>query len=161
MVRPLLNWTSAASVLVAVGLGGALWAGGCGKRGFGESKPMGLRARVTLEDAWILNHTPRLLQIVLVFEGGDPNLQYDLKAALRTAEDGYDIGGGWIHQVAIPQRGAASQHRVMWEFLAFPTGSQNIYFRLIYRDQQTGQTESVGFKLPGARHLRVRQLGSQ
>lgn len=161
MFRRLINRTPAARVLMAIGLGGAVLAGGCGKRGFGESKPMGLQARVTVEDAWILNHTPKLLQVMLAFEGGDPNLKYDLQAALRTAEDGYDFGGGWIHQVAIPQHGATNQHRVVWEFLAFPKDSPNIYFCLNYRDKETGQAESVGFKLPGARHLRLRKMGSQ
>ena len=89
-----INCPSAASAFLAVGLGCAVLAAGCGKRGFGASKPIGLQARVTLEDAWILNHTPRLLQVTLVFEGGDPNLKYDLKAALRADEDGEDIGGG-------------------------------------------------------------------
>ena len=148
-------------VALAFALAGMSLVAGCGKGGFGQTKPLGSQARVTLEDAWILNHTPPLLEVIFAFDGGDPGRNYDFKAALRREEHGHDLGGGWIHQIPIPQGNTPNQHRVMWEFAYYPTESPNIYFRLEYTDKVTGQTSSVDFKLPGAHHLRVRKMGSQ
>ena len=145
-----------ALALVAMGL-----VAGCMKRGFGQTKSLGSQAKVTLEDAWILNHTPPLLEVILAFEGGDPHRNYDFKAALRPEEHGPELGGGWIHQIQIPQGQTPNQHRVMWEFGYFPRESPNIYFRLEFTDRLTGQTSSVDFKLPGAHGLRIRKMGSQ
>ena len=153
--------TKWAGLVCAFGLASAVLTAGCGKRGFGQSRPLGSQSRVTLEDAWILDHTPKLLEVVFVFEGGDPNRNYEFQARLRQDEHGPDLGGGWIHQIAIPQGKATNQYRVMWEFASFPRESPNIYFRLNYTDVETRQASSVDFKLPGARHLRVRKMGSQ
>jgi hypothetical protein len=57
-------------------------------------------------------------------------------------------------------RVAANQFQVIWEFFSFPSDSPNIFLRLNCTDKATGLASAVEFKLPGARHLRLRKMGS-
>ena len=106
-------------------------------------------------------HTPPLLQVQCLYEGANPNLTYDLKAALSENRDGRFHGGGWTRQVAIPQGKATNEFRAIWEFAGFPRKTPHIYFRLSYRDKETGQEGQLDFELPGTGHLRTRKMGSQ
>jgi hypothetical protein len=134
---------------------------GCSRHVPPQSRTLDERSRVTLTDAWILDHTPKLLQVLFVYDGVDPNLTYDLKATLRTAGHDSYRGGGWIKQVPIPSAPATNQVQMIWEFLSFPADSPNIFLTLKFTDKATGLASSVEFKLPGARHLRLRKMGSQ
>ena len=134
---------------------------GCSRSIRPQSQKLDDHCRVTLADAWILDHTPRLLQVRFVYEGVDPNRTYDLKATVRAAAHDSGWGGGWIKQVPIPSAPAASQVQVIWEFLSFPADSPNIFLRLSYKDKASGLASALEFKLPGARQLRLRKMGSQ
>ena len=110
----------------------------------------------------MLKHTPPLLQVICVYEGSDPHNAYDFKVKLSSDENGPSFNGGWTHQVRIPQQGTATnQFRVMWEFAGFPRDSQEIFFRLNYRNKETAQEGSLDFKIPGVSRLKVRKMGSQ
>ena len=134
---------------------------GCSQRMPPQSQVLDEHSRITLADAWILDHTPRLLQILFVYDGVDPNRTYDLKASLRVPGHASYWGGGWIKQIPIPSGPATNQFKVLWEFLSFPADSPNIFMRLDYRDKTSGLASSAEFKLPGTRHLRLRKMGSQ
>ena len=148
-------------VLLALGLACVALIAGCSRRLPPQSKVLDEHSRVTVADAWILDHTPRLLQVRFVYDGVDPNRTYDLQASLRTPGRDFYWGGGWIKQMPIPSGPATNQTQVIWEFLSFPANSPNIFLRLDYRDKASGLASSVEFKLPGARHLRLRKMGSQ
>jgi hypothetical protein len=134
---------------------------GCSRRVPVQSRTLDEHSRATLADVWILDHTPKLLQARFIYDGVDPNSTYDLKAALRAAPGDSTWNGGWIKQIRIPASPATNQCQVIWEFLSFPADSPNIFLRLDYKDRATGLAGSVEFKLPGARHLRLRKMGSQ
>jgi hypothetical protein len=134
---------------------------GCSRRMPPQSRTLDEHSRATLTDAWILDHTPKLLQALFVYDGVDPNRTYDLKASLRTPGHDSHWGGGWIKQVPIPSTRATNQVQVIWEFLSFPADSPNIFLTLKFTDRASGLASSVEFKLPGTRHLRLRKMGSQ
>jgi hypothetical protein len=147
--------------LLALALVCLAFGAGCSRGVPPQSKTLDEHSRVTLADAWILDHTPRLLQARFVYDGVDPNRTYDLKASLRAAGHDFYWGGGWIKQVPIPSARATNQVQVIWEFLSFPADSPNIFLRLDYKDKATALASYVEFKLPGASHLRLRKMGSQ
>jgi len=148
-------------LLLATGLLCAVVAAGCGRRAFPQSLNLDSDTRVIVEDAWVLAHTPRLLDVICVYEGVNPNRAYDLTAALSSDPKGPFHGGGWTRQLPIPQEKATNQFRVLWQFGYFPKDTAHIYFHLSYRDKETGHESALDFKLPGTRHLRVRKMGSQ
>ncbi len=150
-----------ARTLLLVVLACMVLAGGCSKRPRRLSEVVDEQSRVTLLDAWILEHTPELLQVKFCYEGVDPNRSYNLKATLRSDRDGSGWGGGWIKQMPIPSGPATNQTQVIWEFLGFPKGTPNIYLRLEFKDKESGLAKSLDFKLPGTKLLRVRKMGSQ
>jgi hypothetical protein len=152
---------SARSWVLVLALACVALGGGCSRRVPPQSRTLDEHTRVTLADAWILDHTPRLLQVRFVYDGADPNLTHDLDARLRAPGRDYRWGGGWIKQMPIPSGPATNQSQVIWEFLSFPADSPNIFLRLAYKDRATGQAGSLEFKLPGARDLRLRKMGSQ
>jgi hypothetical protein len=147
--------------LLALALACLAFGAGCSRGVPPQSKTLDEHSRVTLADAWILDHTPRLLQVRFVYDGTDPNRTYDLKASLRAPGHDRTWGGGWIKQVPIPSAPAAKQVQVIWEFLSFPADSPNIFLRLNFKDRTSGLASSLEFKLPGARDLRLRKMGSQ
>ena len=134
---------------------------GCSRRVPPQSKVLDEHSRVTLADAWILDHTPRLLQVLFVYDGVDTNRTYDLKATLRAPGHDSYWGGGWIKQVPIPSGPATNQVKVIWEFLSYPADSSNIFLRLNFNDKASGLASAVEFKLLGARYLRLRKMASQ
>jgi len=134
---------------------------GCSRSIQPQSQKLDEHCRVTLADAWILDHTPKLLQIRCVYDGVDPNRIYDLDARLRAAEHDSNWRHGWIKQIPIPSGPATNQCQAIWEFMSFPADSPNIFLRLSFKDRATGQAGSLEFKLPGARHLPLRKMGSR
>jgi hypothetical protein len=147
-------------VLVVFALVATLTAG-CGRHVRPQSQAFDEQSRITLVDAWILQHTPELLQVLLTYEGVDPNQTYNLRASLRADQQGFGWGGGWIKQMPVPSGKVANRSQVIWEFLGFPKDSANIYLQLEGKDKVTCMSRSVEFKLPGTKQLRVRKMGSQ
>src|ERR1039457_1558575 len=99
---------------------------GCSRRMPPQSQVLDEHSRITLADAWILDHTPRLLQILFVYDGVDPNRTYDLKASLRVPGHASYWGGGWIKQIPIPSGPATNQTQVIWEFLSLDRKSTRL-----------------------------------
>ncbi len=151
----------AAYASLALALTCAVLTAGCSNRLTHQSEVIDNKSRVTLLDAWILAHTPELLQVKFSYDGLDPNFTYNLRATLHTDRNGPGRSGGWIKQVPIPSTKASNRVETIWEFLSFPRESPAIYLRLEFADKESGLTRSVDFKLPGARHLRIRKMGSQ
>ncbi len=134
---------------------------GCGHGNFPQSKKLDDKTTIVMTDAWILEHTPELLQAHFVYEGPSPNLAYELRASLSNSRDGRNMGGGWIKQVPIPGGTSTNHTEALWEFGGFPRNSSQIYLHLQFTDRQTGIQNTLDFELPGARHLRTRKMGSQ
>jgi hypothetical protein len=150
-----------AKALLLVVVACTVLAEGCSKGPRQQSEALDDKSRVTLTDAWILEHTPELLQVRFCYEGVDPNRSYNLSATVRGDKEGSGRGGGWIKQIPIPSGTTKNQFQVIWEFLGFPRETANIYFTLEFKDKESGLARSVDFKLPGSRHLRTRKMGSQ
>jgi hypothetical protein len=133
---------------------------GCGKKVKSQSLRLDDNTRVLLKDAYLVDHAPPFLQAVLVYEGPDPNVTYDLSASLRETKDGPDHPRGWIKQYPTPSPKASNRYDVIWEFTGFPNTSQQIYLRLDCTDKQTGRSaRKLEFVLPGVADLPLHKLG--
>jgi hypothetical protein len=149
-------------LLWAVPLAVMLMAAGCGTRSLPQTRNLDSETRVVVEDMWLLDHTPRLLDVLCTYQGPDPAARYALDALLSEQSHGPFHKRGWTKQIPIPQQGTSTNEiKVLWQFGGFPRDTQHIYLRLSYRDRMTGQSGSIDFQLPGSRQLRVRELGSQ
>lgn len=148
-------------VFWTVVLVGLMTMAGCGKRVSPQSRNLDGNTTVIVQDVWLLDHTPRLLDVLCVYDGINPNHRYELDAALSDRANGHFFKRGWTKQIQIPQEGTTTNIQVLWQFGGFPKNTKNIYFRLSYRNRTTGQNKSVDFELPGTGHLRVRDLGSR
>ncbi len=144
-----------------VGLFSICLLAGCGHGNFPQSKKLDDQTTIVLVDAWMLEHMPPLLQTHFIYEGTSPNLAYALRASLSTTREQAGNGGGWIKQVPIAGKQLTNQTEVLWEFLSYPHDSAEIYLHLSFTDRTNGSQKALDFKLPGARSLRSRKMGSQ
>lgn len=153
---------NARNQLCAIAVACAVATGGCSKPSLPQSRNLDGETRVVLEDVWLLDHTPRLLDVLCTYEGPNPNRRYELDAVLSDQSDGGFFKRGWTKQLDIPQPdGTSNEVQVLWQFGGFPKDTKHIYLRLRYRDRKTGQKGALDFELPGTRRLRVRELGSR
>jgi hypothetical protein len=124
-----------------------------------QSKALDERTTVTLKDAWIYGSSNQMLRAKIVFEGSDPNVKYNLKAALRADENGDDIKSIYVWYVGLTPHSIVPTNRVemLWEFRDFPTNTPSIYLHEDFLDRATGrEAKSLNFVLPGAKRLRLR-----
>lgn len=133
---------------------------GCGKHVKTQSLKLDSNTRVTLKDAWVLDHAPQLLQAVFVYEGPDPNDNYMLTAGLGEVKGGPDAPRSWVKQYPTPSTKSTNQYEVIWEFMSFPKNSSQIYLHLYYYDKQTRrQNSKLEFVLPGVSDLALHKMG--
>lgn len=133
---------------------------GCGKHMKAQSLKLDSNTRVTLKDAWVIDHAPQLLQAVFVYEGTDPNDNYLLAAGLGEMKGGPDMPRSWIKQYPTPSAKSMNQYEVIWEFMNFPKNSSQIYLHLYYSDKQSRQQNSkLEFILPGVSDLPLHKMG--
>jgi hypothetical protein len=154
--------TSRGIGLLLLAIFGLAYVGGCSRHPKTQSAQLDINTRVTLKDAWVLDHAPKLLQAVFIYEGVDPNETYRLRAAVSDSMDGPDTRASWIKQYPTPSTKFTNQTEAVWEFMSFPQKSPKIYLRLYYTDKQTGQqTGRLQFILSGVSDLPLRKMGSQ
>jgi len=137
-------------------------ASSCGSGPVVQSRALDAHTTVTFKDAWIFGSPNQLLRAKFVFEGSDPNEMYNLKAALRTDENGDDLKSIDVWYVGLSPQSIVPTNRfeMLWEFKDFPTNTPRIYLRAYFLDKATGrEANALNFVLPGTKALRLQGAG--